>query len=152
METIKIVDFNPVFLDIFEKYKKIIHEILSDLHIELFGSAAVPMNGKEEIDILIIADNYKEIQEILSQNGFGKGPIEGTIAYLRDYRFGIEAEFHIMHSKTKKIEQARALVEILKKNPKLRKKFEDFKRSCDGMSREDYRKRKTEFIKKIFEK
>lgn len=149
MEKIKIVDFDPVYLDIFEKYKKIILNIIPDLYIELIGSAAVPMNGKKEIDILIIADNYEEVQQKLHEDGFGKGPVEGTIAYLRDYRFGIEAEFHIMHSNTKKIEQARALVELLKKDKKLRKDFEEFKRSCDGISRAEYRKRKTEFLKKI---
>ncbi len=151
MEKIKIVDFDPDFLNIFDKYKKAIRKIIPELKPELIGSAAVPMKGKEEIDIMIVADNFKEVQEKLSQHGFDKGPVEGKTAYLRDYRVGVEAEFHIVQAGSKKIEIARRLVSILRNNPQLKEAFEKLKEECNGMEREEYKKRKSGFITRILE-
>jgi len=59
MESIKIVDYDPVYLKIFKKYEKIIKKTLLISRINLNGSMAVPMKGKEEIDILVEVENIE---------------------------------------------------------------------------------------------
>lgn len=144
-EYVKIVNFNPEWLDVFENYKTII----AKAKCTLVGSAAVPMKGKEEIDIIVEVANVEKAQEALHKAGFGKGPIENGVGYARDYRFGIECELHIMLANHPKKMQAVELVKRLQANDKLRLKFEKFKESCDGISREEYRKRKAKFLEKI---
>ncbi len=148
MEIIKIVDYDPVYLKIFEKYEKIIKKALLRSRVNLIGSIAVPMLGKEEIDIIVEVENIKESQEVLSKIKFGKGPIVNGTGYLRDYRFNIECEVHLVKFNDSKVKKTLSLVNKLQTNVFLRKQFEEFKKSCDGISRDEYRKRKTDFLKK----
>ena len=150
-ELVEIVEFDPSFKKIYETYKKLVKSILPNIELELIGSAAVPMKGKKEIDIMIVVEDIKDIQSKLTKLGFSKGPIEGKTAYMRDYRFGIEVEFHIVQKGSKKIVNARKLVNILRNDGNLRKQFEELKEQYNGLNREEYRKRKSLFIQKILE-
>lgn len=148
MEIIKIVDYDPVYLKIFKKYEKIIKKTLPLSRINLIGSIAVPMSGKEEIDILVEVENIEESQELLSKSKFRKGPVVDGTGYLRDYRFDIECEIHLVKFDDIKVKRTLSLVNKLQTNVFLRKQFEKFKKSCDGISGDEYRKKKNEFLKK----
>ena len=147
---VKIIDFNPNFLKLFEKYKIIINKCLPKCNIYLIGSMAVPMKWKEEIDILVETEDVIKAHEILSKEGFSQGPIIKNSAFLRDYRFGIEAEIHLVRIGSKKIERTRKFVEKLQNNKELRLKFEEFKEKYSGLTRNEYRKKKEVFLKKYF--
>jgi len=147
MESIKIVDYDPVYLKIFKKYEKIIKKTLLISRINLIGSMAVPMKGKEEIDILVEVENIEESQELLFKIKFGKGPIVNGTGYLRDYRFNIECEVHLVKFDDPKVKKTLVLVDKLQKNIFLKKQFEEFKLNCDGISRDEYRKKKRDFLK-----
>ena len=147
METIKIIDYDPVYIKIFEKYEKIIKKTLPISRINLIGSIAVPMMGKEEIDILVEVENIEESQELLSKVKFGKGPIANGTGYLRDYRFNIECEVHLVKFNDSKVKKTLSLVNKLQTNVSLKKQFEEFKLNCNGISRDEYRKKKSKFLK-----
>jgi len=150
-EKIKIIDFNREFLLIFEKYKKIIKKILPTSKIYLIGSSAVPMKGKEEIDILIETDNPKEAQRILFKEGFSKGFETDNKIYHMDFRFGIECQIHLVEKGNKWIKRHLDFIKKLQKNHKIRKELEKLKEECDGLTKDEYKKRKNKFIQKYIE-
>ena len=148
-EIVHFVEFNPFYLEIFNKYKTEILKLLPEAKIELIGSAAVPMKGKRELDILIEVPDKEKAQEILVKNGYGNGPIFGDTSYATDLKYGIECEFHILNKGHKQIKKFKSLVKELRKNKRLRENFERFKESCEGLTRREYRERKAEFLKKF---
>jgi len=59
-----IVPYNPDGVNQFEEYKSKIQKIFTDIQIEHIGSTAVPgMAGKPCIDILVIVDKLKTVEE-----------------------------------------------------------------------------------------
>ncbi len=132
-DIVHIVEFDPSYLEIYEKYKTIIKKILPDAIVELVGSASVPMAGKAEIDILVEAKPFENAIKLLQKEGGLEQPsrLPGK-AYFNDKRFGIECEIHmhpIGHDMAVKLKLFRKL---LKENKNLRDRFSDFKKSCDG--------------------
>ena len=147
--SVKIVEYNPAWKAFYYQYKKMIHTVLPDAKVELIGSAAIPMVGKKEIDILVICDDVEKAHSVLEKLAFGRGPITKEGGYLSDSRFGVEAEFHVVATGSKKIDNARRLIARLQSDKPLRDRLEFLKRSWDGLSREEYRKHKAEFLGSI---
>ncbi len=149
-EIVHFVEFNPLYLEIFNKYKTEILKLLPEAKIELIGSAAVPMKGKRELDILVESSNKENAQKKLIKNGYEEGPVFEDTSYVKDFRYGIECEVHIMNKGDKKINEIKFLISKLKKDKKLRDKFEKFKESCESLDIREYRKRKAIFLKSNF--
>lgn len=147
-DIVHIKDFDPLLVKIYTRYYKILKKLLPTAKIELVGSAAVPMKGKEEIDILIEVDNLEKSAKVLENNGFERGrTFLPRKAYFNDKKFGIECEFHIHPKGDENAIRIKKFKNKLKTDQKLRKKFELFKQSCEGLTRLEYRKRKTKWIK-----
>ena len=108
-ECIKIIKPSKKIFQIIKKYKKIIKDALPSSKITLIGSFAIPMYGKEEIDLLVETDNVKKAQEIIQEKGlgrFGIGPIVDGEGYCRSKkRYGIICELHIVPKGHKKIKK-----------------------------------------------
>ena len=148
-DIVHIVEFDLDYLAIFKKYQAIIKEALPNSIVELVGSASVPMPGKPEIDILVEAEPFEDATKILQEKGgFDRFPsLLSDKAYFNDKRFGIECEIH-MHSKNHEMaSKLRMFRDLLKENKDLRVCFMDFKKSCDGKTRLEYRQLKTAWIK-----
>ncbi len=69
-----IVPYNPDWANQFEEYKLRIQKVFPDFQIEHIGSTSVPgMAGKPCIDVLVIVDDIKTVEEHINdmeQTGF----------------------------------------------------------------------------------
>ena len=133
---------------IFEKYRNIILEKLPKAEVILFGSHAIPMKGQiNELDMLVIVDEQYDALPILKELFSEFYDYDGRI-YLYDYRFDVEAEIHLVSKGHEKIKRVLGFVDLLKKNKNLREELEELKVSCNGITKEEYRDKKTEFLKR----
>ena len=109
------------------------------------------MCGKEEFDLLVEIDDIKRAQELIQEKGagrFGIGPIVDGEGYCRSKkRYGIICELHILPKRHKKIKKYLDLIHKLKSNHSIRRKYEEFKRSLDGVTEEVYKAKKEKFLK-----
>ncbi len=142
----KMVKPKKKYFELFEEYKKIISKILPKAEITLIDSLAIPMLGKKEIDILIETENLEESCDLLTKEFPKRSPIVGNHVYFHDERKDIMVELHLSKKGSKKIKSVKEFIEKLKNNSKLKEKFEKFKLSCDSFSKEEYKKKKSEFM------
>jgi GrpB-like predicted nucleotidyltransferase (UPF0157 family) len=143
----KIILHNQDSIEIYRIYKRMIMSKFPKLKIWLIGSAAVPMKGKREIDILIETDNVEKCKNALKKIGFSKGPTIDCVGYLRDYRFHLQGEFHVVGKKSKKTKEYLNFVDNLKKNKKLKNNLEKCKEKYSGHLRKLYRKKRDILLK-----
>jgi|SRR3989344_3833582 len=122
-------------------------EILADSEVEAVGAVAVPVAGRKELDIMVISENILKDTEILSQNGYKKGPIENEISYLKSFEGDIEVGVQIIPVGHKMIDIHRKIISRLRGNEDLRKTYEHFKLSLDGLGTEEYKQNKSLWIK-----
>lgn len=146
-KTIKIIEPSKEIFQLIDNYKLLIKDILPNSKLTLIGSFSVPMCGKEEIDLLIETDNVKEAQELLGKNGFGIGPIVNGEGFCKSNKYGIACDLHLAPKGHKNIKKYFDLITKLKENPKILKKYEDFKKSLGGSAEEIYKKAKNKFLK-----
>jgi GrpB-like predicted nucleotidyltransferase (UPF0157 family) len=144
--------------NLFEKHKKIIFSLLSDvdknLKIKLVGSQAVPMIGKAEIDLLIMTNaDILTMQKCLEKKGYGRGPIEKEgskkekVGYMRKTDDGIIIELHILSPNHENVKKMKKLVNFFRNNAKKREKLEELKISFKGKPEDEYREAKINFFK-----
>lgn len=122
-------------------------KLLPDSDVEAIGAVAVPIAGRNEIDIMIVSDDILRDTEVLAQNGYRKGPIENGISYLKIYRDGVEIGVQIIPAGHKMIGTHRQIIAKLCADVDLRKRYEQFKLSLGGLSFDEYKQRKGEWIK-----
>ncbi|MDD4353224.1 MAG: GrpB family protein [Candidatus Nanoarchaeia archaeon] len=144
---IKIIEPSKEIFQLINNYKKLIKIILPNAKVTLIGSFAVPMCGKEEIDLLIETDNVKEAQKLLGKHGFGIGPIINGEGFCKSNNYGIVCDLHIVSKGHKNIKKYFDVITNLKENPKILKKYEELKKSLDGSTEEFYKKAKNKFLK-----
>ena len=143
---IKIIEPSKELFDIANKYIKLIKNLLPESKICLIGSLAVPMCGKEEIDLLIETKDVKKAQEIVSKIGFSVGPIVDGEGFCKGRNFSVECDLHIVSNNHKKIKKYFGLINKLKENPDLFKKYESFKKSLNGSTIREYKSKKNKFL------
>ena len=120
--------------------------ILPDSNSELIGSMAVPVSGKSEIDVMVVSSKVDKDSKLLSQKGYKQGPIVNGISYLSAKKNGIRIDLQIIPVNHKMIEIHRQTLKKLRENSKLREGYQKLKKSLIGLSTEEYKKRKTEWI------
>ena len=151
-ETIKIIEPS---IKISELQKEVITELSKTLlnsSVESIGSMAVQISGKPEIDIMVVSGDVKGDSELLSKKGCRQSPITKGISYLSAKRNGIRIDIQILPIGHKMIEIHRRILRKLKEDIVLNKAYEQFKKSLDGLSKDEYKKKKVEWIKKnLFE-
>ncbi len=149
-DIIKIIEPSNELYSLIDEHKAIVKNALSNCEIALIGSAAVPMCGKEEFDLVVEVDNVEEAQRKVAENSLGKigiGPIIKGVGYCRSKkRFGIICELHIMLFGHGKKKMCLRLVKKLQDNPTLLEKYENMKYSLDGKPEKLYKEKKEKFI------
>ncbi len=124
--------------------------LLPNSHIELVGAMAVPMTGRPELDILIISENIPEDSLILSQNGYTQGPVVDGNSFLKMYTMvgtdKIEIGVQILPPDSKMIDIHRKIISKLREDEPLRKRYEEFKRTLAGLTRPEYKEKKSAWI------
>ena len=145
---IEIIKPSKKLFSLFDKIKEELLEIIPSSNISLIGSMAVPMKGKKEIDILLETKDVEEAQNLLIDKGFSKGPIIVGEGFSINRNYKVLVELHIVPFGHKKIEIYKQLIDKLKNNKELRKRYEDFKVSCSGFSEKKYKQEKNKFLEK----
>lgn len=146
-EIITIIEPSKKIYDLFDHIKEKISNNLPESEIELIGSFAVPMKGKKEIDILIQTENVESAQNFLTKIGFSKGPIIKREGFCINRDHEIIIELHIVPFNHKKIKTYRKLITKFRKNPEIKKRFENLKMAFEGKPAKEYKEAKNEFIK-----
>lgn len=113
----------------------------------MVGGMAVPMIGRPELDILVIADDIEGDTKKLEAVGFGHRGFADDASYLKQVVEGVDVTVQIMHEDNKIIAIHRGLVELLRKDESLRKRYGEFKWTLSGLERYEYKRRKIEFLK-----
>lgn len=121
--------------------------ILTKSHVEAVGSVAIPMAGRREIDLMVISKDTHFDAQILSSSGYISGPEENNIFYLKKYFDGVEVGVQIIPEGHKMITTHRMIIEKLREDPGLKSSYEKFKLGLSGLSREEYKKQKSAWIK-----
>jgi hypothetical protein len=107
---VKVIEPSKEVFEAIHFYEKLLREILPKSKITLIGAFAVPMCGKEEIDLLIEVDDVKNAQENIKEKSFGRfdiGPIVKREGFCKSKKkFGIVCELHIVPENHKKIVHA----------------------------------------------
>jgi len=126
-----------------EKIKK----LLPNSQIEAVGAMAVPMIGRPEIDLMVISKNVAEDSQVLVVNGYKQGPVVDGISFLKIMVAGIEVAIQVIPVGHKMIDTHRNIIALLQKDGELRKRYEEFKSTLSGLSREEYKRKKSEWVK-----
>ena len=121
--------------------------LLPNSHIELVGAMAIPMIGRPEIDIMIISKDIENDSFKLVDEGYIQGPVEKGISYLKRMRDNIEIGIQIMSPDNNMISIHRNIILKLREDESLRIKYEEFKKTLSGLSRDEYKKQKSAWIK-----
>jgi GrpB-like predicted nucleotidyltransferase (UPF0157 family) len=148
IRTETIINPSKEILSLQESMIKEVADLLPQSHVEAVGSMAVPMAGRPELDILVISEDITADSEVLSQNGYRQGPVVKNTSFLKKDMDDTEVAVQIMSPDNKMINIHRNIVKTLKDDEELKKKYEDFKRSLSGLTREEYKKQKSEYLEK----
>lgn len=147
---VKIIEPNNKILEKQKDYIRKLKETFPDELVEAAGSMAVPMIGRSEIDIMVIAGKSEPtlIADTLISWGYGKGPIIDGIAYFRKFEEDIEVGVQVLSPNHKMIAIHRKILEKLRTDEKLRNDYSKFKKTLNGLPEDDYKKQKGEWIMK----
>ena len=132
-----------------EKLLSELSSLLPNSRIELVGAMAVPMIGWPEIDIMIISEDIENDSFKLTKEEYIQGPIEKGISYLKKIIDNIEIGIQIMSPDNNMIYVHRNIISKLREDESLRKKYEEFKKTLSGLSRDEYKKQKSSWVRKI---
>lgn len=146
----KGVEINLLTEELFGLQKELVGElskILPSSRVEAIGAVAVGMAGRKEVDIMVISGNVLGDTEILARNGYRKGSIENGISYLKIFRDGVEIGIQIIPIGHKMIDTHRQIISKIRGDQDLKEKYEKFKLSLNGLSGEEYKQKKSEWIK-----
>lgn len=149
MVKVKIIEPSKKILDKQKDCVKKLQESFPNELVENVGSMAVPMTGRSEIDIMVVADKdrYLAIINILAVWGYGNGPVIDGIAYLRKLEEGIEIGIQILPPDHKMITIHRKILERLRADGKLRHDYSELKKSLGGQTEEYYKAKKSDWIR-----
>ena len=131
-EKIKIIGISDKVKNISNQYLKEISELIPESKVELIGAMAVPMKGKEEIDILVKTEDVDFATKVLVKNKYNKGPKINNISYLSDYRKEIEAGIQIMNPNHKMVKVHEKFINFMRENSDLKSKYENLKQQYEG--------------------
>lgn len=150
MKKIEIIEPSEEIFKISNEIQEKIKKILPTSRTRLIGSFSIPLPGKKEIDILIEVEDLKEAKNKLIEEGFSLNNLEIKNEIFLHYKIeNVVCDIHLLKFNDKKIKEVYDKVtNYFRENEKERKDFANFKRSLEGISPEEYKKRKSEFLEK----
>lgn len=148
IRTETVINPSSEILSLQEKMIKEVSDLLPQSHVEAVGSMAIPMSGRPELDILVISEDISNDSETLSQNGYRQGPVVKNTSFLKKDVDDVEVAIQIMSPDNKMIGIHRNIIKKLIEDEDLRRKYEDFKLTLSGLTREEYKEQKSEYLEK----
>lgn len=147
MKTVRIIDPTPEILVLQVTTVAELAQLFPHAAVEVIGSMAVPIPGKDEVDIMVISDDVAGISAALVQNGYKQGPIEKGISYLSKHAGETAVDVQVIPPGNKMIEIHRTNLKKLRSDQGLRDRYAAFKRTLDGLPADEYKARKSEWVK-----
>jgi GrpB-like predicted nucleotidyltransferase (UPF0157 family) len=147
MKIESVIEPNIEIQNLQEKILSELTSLLPNSHIELVGAMAVPMIGRPEIDIMVISEDIKNDSFKLTDEGYVQGPVEKGISYLKKTQDNIEVGIQIMSPDNNMIDIHRNIILKLREDESLRTKYEEFKKTLSGLSRDEYKRQKSAWIR-----
>lgn len=147
MEKETIVEPNSHIFKIQQQYMEELVRILPNAQIEAVGGMAVPMVGRPELDILVISQDIERDTKKIEEVGFNHRGFADNISYLKKVVEGIDVTVQIMLENNKMIGIHRKVIDLLRRDGVLRKKYEEFKRTLSGLERYKYKEKKVAWMK-----
>lgn len=141
-----IIEPNEDIIDLQNRTVKEIADLLPDIEIQKIGVMSVPMIGRPELDLVVITDDPENVVKKLEQASYRAGPFVQGIHFMKKYIDGIDIALQIMKPENKMIDSHQRFLTLLKGDQQLKSKYEEFKRTLNGLKSEEYKKRKNEWI------
>lgn len=123
-----------------------IKDLLPDSKVEAVGAMTVPMAGRPELDIMVISEHIEEDSKILVEHGYKQGPVVEGTSFLKMMVGSVEVAVQIMSPENPMINTHRNIISILRENDGLRNQYEEFKKTLSGLTREEYKKKKSGWL------
>ncbi|MFW6064326.1 MAG: GrpB family protein [Candidatus Natronoplasma sp.] len=171
-EKIKLVEYDPAWLENFERLKSIYLESLGDklIKVEHVGSTAVPgLCAKPQLDIDLVIEDYSSFEDVihaLAELGYeyqGDFGIEGREAFGREDRLAPwdgsnsrkqSHNLYVCPKNSRELRRHLAFRDRLREDEECRKRYADLKRRLVRKyrdNREAYTEGKTKFIERVLE-
>jgi GrpB-like predicted nucleotidyltransferase (UPF0157 family) len=147
MKIEKIIEPNAEIQELQDSLVAEFTTLLPNSHIELVGAMAVPMTGRPELDIMVLSPDILGDSKILEATGYVQGPVVKNTSFLKKEINGIEIGVQIMSPDNHMIEVHRKIISKLREDETLRKRYEEFKRTLAGLTRPEYKEKKSAWIK-----
>jgi len=149
---IKIFPYNPKTREVFKKIKNKIKDFLGDIEVLHCGSTGLEILGQGEIDLYIpvLEKHFNNYLEKLVEH-FGK---PGSVYSLERVRFvkyidGIKIEIFLINKENNDWKNIVKFESCLKKNPEALEEYKNIKKESNGLTVQNYYRKKIEFINKI---
>jgi len=142
-----VIDPNSEILNLQEQVINEVSALLPNSEVELVGAMAIPMVGRPELDILVISKNIEADSKVLAENAYKQGPVVNETSFLKRMEGEIEVAVQIMSPDNKMIDIHRSIIKKLRENDKLCEDYESYKRTLSGLNREEYKQKKSEWLK-----
>lgn len=146
-----IQPFNPLATKIAQDIIKKVHQITKNLKVVHMGASSLGISGQKDIDIYAFSqpkDFPKYLPKLINILG---QPIRQQTDHI-DWEWekgGYQVELTLTNPNSEPIKRQIRVFEILKRNKKLLKKYENLKEKFNGKSYKAYQKAKYEFYHQI---
>lgn len=149
-KTVRIVPFDPKISGIVQEIKDKVKNAGINLEVNFIGASALGISGQGDIDLYILCPE-KDFQIYLPklEEIFGQKVQEISIIKWQFERGGHEIEMYLTDPTTPSMQEQIKVFEVLKNDPRLLKEYEKIKSSSDGLSFQEYMRRKYEFLNQI---
>lgn len=146
MKIERVIEPNEHILDLQREAIEEVKRIISAENVEAVGGMAVPMIGRPELDILVISDDMESDADKLEASGFMyRTPADSSI-FLKKKVDGVEIAVQLSSAGNPTIERHHKMVNLMRNDSDLRTRYEAFKQTLVGLSREEYKQKKIEWI------
>jgi len=147
MKTESIIEPSDRILELQSEAIREVKEILSNDNVSAVGSMAVPMIGRPELDILVISDDIENDADKLEASGFMYRTLANDSIFLKKKVDGVEIAVQITTPDNSSIKTHKKIIDLMRSDSGMRNQYEEFKRTLDGLSAEEYKVKKREWMK-----
>jgi len=147
IRTETIIEPSGEIFNIQQKSLDEVRNLLPNSEVEAVGAMAVPMIGRPELDLMVVSQDIEADSRILVENGYKQGPVVNTTSFLKKMVGEIEVAVQIMSPDSSMIDIHRKIIELLRGDEDLKNRYEEFKKTLADLSREDYKEKKSDWIR-----
>jgi GrpB-like predicted nucleotidyltransferase (UPF0157 family) len=148
MKIESVIEPNERILNLQTETIKEVENILSNHNVSAVGGMAVPMTGRPELDILVISEDIEGDADKLENKGFMYRTPSSNSIFLKKKVDNVEIAIEITTLDNPRIESHNKIIDLMRNDSDLRRQYEEFKRTLNGLSREEYKIKKIEWMKK----